>query len=120
MKDSENLRNSLQRGLGPGFVDHVRELTNLSKMNLPQRAMKLAEEVGEVNEAVLVYYGVPGTEHKPEKKVDDVAEETLDVIIVATSILAEMNVSDWTIQNLLDKKMARWEGRLRDFNKEEQ
>ncbi len=84
----------------------------MSKMTLSQRAMKLAEEVGEVNEAVLCYTGTHGTQHKPEMGPREIAEEALDVIIVATSILAELGMDDWTIQQLLDKKMSKWEWRL--------
>lgn len=94
------------------FVDHVRLLTEKDHKTLSQQAMKLAEEVGEVNAAVLQFEGAHGTSYKPAVTKEDIAEECIDVIIVATSILAGLDVKNFTMRKIVTKKLAKWQWAL--------
>jgi hypothetical protein len=78
--------------------------------------MKLAEETGEVNAAVLRFYAAHGTEYKPNVVGLDIAEEAIDVIIVATSILCDGNldITDADIRRLAAKKLEKWRRVLKE------
>lgn len=79
-----------------------------------ERALKLAEECGEVAEAMLSAQGVSGSGYK---KIDqsDVIKECIDVIIVAKSIIASAvsginpQITMEVVNETYDIKMAKWQ-----------
>ncbi|GAA0116102.1 MazG-like family protein [Clostridium senegalense] len=91
--------------------EKIEELTKLDKKTLVERALKLSEEVGEVSEAILSYCNVCGCGYK-KKGREDVIEECLDVIIVASSLISHVsdgNLDNNFIRNLYLKKINKWE-----------
>lgn len=88
----------------------IESLTKLDKKTLVERTLKLSEEVGEVSQAVLSYSKACGCEYKNKTK-EDVVEECLDVIIVASSIISqscENNVDLEEVKKIYDKKLSKW------------
>lgn len=89
----------------------IKRLNLIDKKSLMERALKLSEEVGEVSQAVLSSSNVCGCGYK-EKTKEDIVEECLDVIIVASSIISqsydnEINMDE--IVNIYKKKLKKWE-----------
>ena len=92
----------------------INELTKADPKSLIERTLKLSEENGEVSEAVLSYGKVNGSQYK-NKKIEDVEEECLDVIMVALSIISQINDNEVTeekikrIEELFETKLQKWE-----------
>lgn len=76
------------------FVNTIRVMIKKDHKSLNQRAMKIAEEAGELNAAMLRFFAAHGTRYKPNVTADDIAEEAVDLIIVATSILADLEIDE--------------------------
>lgn len=96
------------------FMDLVRDLTARDRKSLAERTMKLAEESGEVARAVLIFQGAHGTGYRKAVMEDEVAEEAVDTIIVAASIIAALHIDDETIDALFAKKLEKWGKTLAD------
>ena len=74
---------------------------------IEHKLLKMNEEVGELSEAVLSSQGVSGTAYKKKTK-DDVAEEAIDVLIMALSIILEI-VSVKQMIAIMITKINKWE-----------
>ncbi|SHM42691.1 hypothetical protein SAMN05444272_2598 [Roseibium suaedae] len=92
------------------------ELTQLDAKTLPERALKLAEEAGEVAQAVLSATGASGSAYKG-LNLADVREEAADTAIVALSILAQTCEDEAMfkaeLNRLLSEKCGKWEAVLK-------
>lgn len=86
----------------------IRRLTAKDKKSLYQRVIKLSEECGELSEAFLGMEKCHGTKYKPEKGKYDVAEEAIDVVIVAMSIIEDLKIDANWIGNKFDQKLNKW------------
>lgn len=94
--------------------DKIQILTNKDKKTIEHRALKLAEETGEVAEAILSSNNISACGYKNKSK-DDITEECIDVIIVASSIISQNcdNKLDIDfIQDLYEKKLKKWEDKI--------
>jgi NTP pyrophosphatase (non-canonical NTP hydrolase) len=93
--------------------DTIQKIFDASKYDpktIEQKALKLAEECGEVAQAVLSYCKAPGCEKKGKTKVD-VIEETWDVIITAVSLLYQIENGKVDEENSIktrDEKIKKW------------
>ena len=90
--------------------EEISRLTEIDKKTLLERALKLSEEVGEVAQAMLSYSNACGCGYKKKSK-EDLVEECLDVIIVASSIISQSYDNDVdmeTIKNIYNKKLSKW------------
>jgi len=84
--------------------------------NIERRSLKLGEEVGEVQQAVLA---VTSDTNLKQKTWEDVLEECADVIIVASDIaLTQFPDAQLTDQQrkqqlveMIDRKLAKWAGK---------
>ncbi|MGL5757046.1 MAG: MazG-like family protein [Paraclostridium sp.] len=88
----------------------IEKLTVIDKKTLVERTLKLSEEVGEVAQAVLSYSDACGCGYKNKTK-EDVVEECLDVIIVASAIIAQSYDNDIDIESVKEiysKKLSKW------------
>lgn len=87
------------------------ELTKSDSKTLQERCLKLAEESGEVAQAVLSATGAPGSGYK-RLSLADVREEALDAVIVAMAIFAQASDSqeefDREFSELLERKVSKW------------
>lgn len=90
--------------------EEIQNLTQIDKKTLTERTLKLSEEVGEVAQAVLSYTNACGCGYKNKSK-EDVVEECLDVIIVASAIISQSYDNDVDIENIINiynKKLNKW------------
>ena len=95
-----------------GIIKTLKSLSAKEKKTLIQRALKMTEETGEVAEAVLSYTDSPGCGYK-QKTREDVMEECVDVIIMATSIIANLEFKDEDVASTFVKKMTKWEANMK-------
>lgn len=97
-------------------IAKIRELskreTDEHQVPLMARAGKLSEETGELWQEVLAYEGIVNASASANGNVEDVAEETVDVLINCFDILAMLGLSDAQINLVLRQKTAKWERKL--------
>ena len=88
--------------------EELSRLTEIDKKTLLERTLKLSEEVGEVAQAMLSYSNACGCGYKKRSK-EDLVEECLDVIIVASSIISQSYDNDVdieTVKSIYNKNLA--------------
>lgn len=94
---------------------NIYELTQADPKTLQERALKLAEESGELAQAVLSATGAPGSAYKSQT-LEDVREEAADAAIVALSVLAQACSSkqefEQELARLMAEKCAKWQEKL--------
>jgi NTP pyrophosphatase (non-canonical NTP hydrolase) len=86
----------------------AREISLDDHKTLTQLSLKVAEECGELAEAVLSYTEAPGNKYKG-LAVEHVAEEAVDTMIVAWAVLFKIGVSDSAIATLVRRKLTKWD-----------
>lgn len=88
------------------------------KKRMYERVIKLGEEVGEVNEAFLKWTTASGMTYKGFGKPQDVAEECIDVMLIAESILYELytggQVTLEELNELRKRKIKKWEEKCKE------
>jgi transcriptional regulator with XRE-family HTH domain len=97
----------------------IKELSIKNEKSLEQIALKLAEETGEVSQALLSHLKANGSSYKGLTD-QDVKEECVDVVIVALSLFYKLNGNDSEFTNLFDKKVEKWKQKVnenKDFEK---
>ncbi|ASP34547.1 MazG-like family protein [Labrenzia sp. VG12] len=94
---------------------NIYELTQNDPKTLQERSLKLAEEAGELAQAVLSATGAPGSQYKMHD-LADVREEAADAAIVALSVLAQAceskDVFEAELRRLMARKCAKWQEKL--------
>lgn len=101
-------------------IERIKELTKQDrKLNISAKALKLSEEVGEVSTEVLSYIGASNTSKSAVGTTEALAEEVLDVIIVAHSILAELNLSENTLRTIAGTKLNKWQAKINGYYNQE-
>lgn len=94
----------------------IRELSarqsNPLKINLFARAGKLVEETGEFWQELLKYLGIANASASASGKPEALAEEAVDVLINTLDILAYLGLEDWQINEIIQRKCAKWERKL--------
>lgn len=94
---------------------NIYQLTQNDPKTLQERTLKLAEEAGELAQAVLTVTGAPGNAYK-NQTMADVREEAADAAIVALSVLAQACSSqeefDAELNRLMSTKCAKWQEKL--------
>ena len=91
-------------------MNEIQKLTSIDKKSLVERTLKLSEEVGEVAQAVLSYSNACGCGYKNKSK-EDIIEECLDVIIVASAIISQNYDNKIDIENIkkiYHEKLEKW------------
>ncbi len=89
-----------------------KQLAEKEPKTLEQMALKLAEESGEVAQAVLSQNKASGSQYK-QLQIQDIKEECIDTILVATALYYKLEQSnDEELIALLTKKMEKWEKNL--------
>jgi NTP pyrophosphatase (non-canonical NTP hydrolase) len=96
---------------------NIFELTQKDPKTLQERALKLAEEAGELAQAVLSATNAPGSEYK-QQTLADVREEAADAAIVALSVLAQASSGkeefEVELNRLMAAKSAKWQEKLQE------
>ena len=93
--------------LNKDLVKYIRQLTKDDKKTLSQKALKAAEEVGELAKVVLPYDNAHGTTHRFVQS-NKILEEVCDTILTAVSIAYELEFTDEEVEQMLLKKANKW------------
>jgi len=88
-------------------LDTLRTLTGADSKTLSQKALKAAEEVGELAKVVLPFEGAYATTHRFVDR-RRVLEEVVDVILCARSIAYDLEFDDSEIEDVVIHKMRKW------------
>lgn len=89
------------------LLDLVLRLTLFDKKKLSQKALKAAEEVGELAKAILPFEDADGCQHKFSSK-ENILEEVADVILTVSSIAYSLDFTQEDIEEMLMKKAIYW------------
>ena len=87
--------------------DYIKELSSKDKKTLSQKALKLAEEVGELAKVVLPYDSAHGTNHRFINR-EALLEEVVDVYLTNISIAHSLEFTDEEFNDMLKKKTEKW------------
>lgn len=88
-------------------LDTVRTLTENDSKTLSQKALKTAEEVGELAKVVLPFEGAFATTHRFVDR-RRVLEEVADIILCARSVAYDLKFDDAEIEDMMIHKMRKW------------
>lgn len=88
-------------------LDTLRALTGADTKTLSQKALKAAEEIGELAKVVLPFEGAYATTHRFVDR-RRVLEEVVDVILCARSIAYDLDFDDSEIEDMVIHKMRKW------------
>jgi NTP pyrophosphatase (non-canonical NTP hydrolase) len=91
------------------LLGYIRQLSLKDKKTLSQKALKVAEESGELAKVVLPLDNAPGTIHRFVDK-NKTLEEAVDVILTAISIPYELGFTDDDIMDVMWRKAEKWQG----------
>lgn len=97
------------------LLKKVQELTHYDYKTLTEKALKCSEEVGELAQAVLSYTNACGCGYKG-LGVEEVLEESVDVIIVALSIICSIDNGVDNFDAEFDRKMEKWKAKIKERN----
>lgn len=91
-------------------LERLRRLTEKDGRKLYERCLKAGEELGEICRAVM------STDCEQEKKYrsqaggrEAIVEESIDTLLVVFSILYDVNCSQEEIDQVLNRKMDKWQ-----------
>lgn len=97
-------------------MDVLKKILVLAKKEpktMQERTLKLAEEVGELSEAVLSFQKAPGNIYK-NKSVEDVLEECVDIIICSGAVIESLGQTEQDIENMFLKKILKWQDKMQE------
>lgn len=99
-------------------LDYIKTLTKTDKKNLSQKALKTAEEVGELAKVVLPYENAYATTHRFVDRTR-ILEECADTFLCVMSVAYDLGFSDEEFETMVNHKMKSWadlqarEGRIK-------
>ena len=89
------------------LFNFIQSLSINDRKTLSQKALKVAEETGELAKAVLPYDNAFATTHK-FKTAEHVLEEVVDVMLSAISLAYDLKFSHEDIYKMMEKKSTFW------------
>jgi NTP pyrophosphatase (non-canonical NTP hydrolase) len=89
------------------LFDFVKMLSRRDTKTLSQKALKLAEECGELAKYALSYDGAFATNHRFSTR-QRILEESVDCMLVALSVAYDLNFSDDEIEAMMFAKSSKW------------
>lgn len=89
------------------LLEYIKNLSLKDNKTLSQKALKTAEEVGELAKAILPFENAPGTNHRFMSK-ENVLEECADVILCALSVAYSLKCTDTDLEEILINKAGKW------------
>ena len=87
--------------------EFIQTLTKADTKTLTGKALKVAEEAGELASVVLPYENAAGTIHRFIAK-RDILEEVADVYLTSISIAYDLGYTDADIEEMVERKMEKW------------
>lgn len=94
--------------MNPTLLNYIRTLSASDKKSLSQKALKTAEEIGELAKVILPYDGAATTQHRFVAK-ERILEEVADSILCLLSIAYDLNFSDEDIASTMLTKATYWQ-----------
>lgn len=88
--------------------DYIEELSKRDKKSITQKALKCAEETGELARKVLPYEDAHGTTHRFIVK-ESILEEVADVVLTAMSIGYDLGFSHEDMDEMIRRKSLNWQ-----------
>lgn len=85
----------------------IRHLSEQDTKTLSQKALKVAEETGELAMVALPYDNAPGTLHR-FTETDAILEEACDVVLCALSVAYDLGYTDEDIDDMMSHKVQKW------------
>jgi NTP pyrophosphatase (non-canonical NTP hydrolase) len=85
----------------------IKDLSLADKKTLSQKALKAAEEVGELAKVILPYDNAPATTHR-FVETDKILEEVSDVMLTVLSIAYELGYTNTDIDQMMLEKSKKW------------
>lgn len=89
------------------IFDFIKNLSENDKKSLSQKALKAAEEVGELAKVILPYENASGSFHKFGTR-EEVLQEACDVMLTALSIAYDLKFSHEEIFQMIEEKSKYW------------
>ncbi|MDG1949251.1 MAG: hypothetical protein P8J32_00300 [bacterium] len=90
-------------------LEYIRSLSENDSKSLSEKALKTAEEVGELARVVLPFDNADGTKHRFVDK-EEILEEAIDTVLAAISIPYSMGYTTEDIKYMMLKKANKWQG----------
>lgn len=89
------------------ILDFIKGLSRKDKKTLSQKALKVAEETGELASAVLPFESAHSTTHRFVDK-HKILEEIADVFLTSISIAYELGFTDEDFETMVHQKTLKW------------
>lgn len=102
----------MEQGL-PDLLDFVRVLSARDSKSLTGKALKTAEEVGELAKVALPYDSAAGTRHRFVQK-EKILEECVDTTLCALSIVFSLGYTLSDFIEMMERKAVKWSGLQED------
>ena len=91
----------------PDILDYIAKLSASDKKTLSQKALKTAEEVGELAKVVLPYDNAASTTHRFVNS-ERILEEVCDTVLCALSVAYDLGFSTDDISSMMMNKASYW------------
>jgi len=89
------------------FWNYVRHLSKQDTKTLSQKALKTAEEVGEMAKVVLPFDNAFATNHRFVDR-EAILEEAVDVVLTGISVAYDLDCTDEEIEQMFARKAEKW------------
>lgn len=93
--------------MNPSLLDYTRYLSKQDRKTLSQKALKVAEETGELASVVLPLDNAYATTHRFVER-QRILEESVDVVLTALSVAYDLNFTDVEIEEMMFHKLEKW------------
>lgn len=90
----------------------IKRLDDMDSWILTDKGLKLSEETGEALAEILSYIGANNKSKSAKGTPEALAEELIDVIIVAKSTILNMGLSTEKLNDIVDAKLDKWEAKI--------
>ena len=93
--------------------EQIFQLAKLEPKDVNAMTLKLAEETGEVAQAILATSGQSGSSYK-KLNSEDALEECVDVLLVATALFHKLNnfQKNEKLNQIASKKIVNWQEKM--------
>jgi len=90
------------------LINYIADLSMRDKKTLSEKALKVAEETGELARVILPFDNAPGTTHRFIEK-EKILEESADVMLTAMSIPLSMGFEFEDLVSMIRHKSIKWQ-----------
>ena len=91
----------------------IKRLDEMDSLTLTDKGLKLSEETGEALAEILSYIDANNKSKSAKGTPEVLAEELIDVIIVAKSAILNTGLSSEELNDIVDAKLDKWESKIR-------